>query len=320
LIPRCFAAGLFILKTMNVDYSILVPVYNSEDTIGELFERIKAVFLNINGKFEVIFIDDGSTDNSWNLIKKLKSSNPETVAGIKLTKNYGQHNAIFCGMKHVKGKYIITIDDDLQIFPEDIPLLIEKQRETNSELVYGIFTKKQHSFYRNAGSAYMKKAGAIVSKTPGKGSSFRLITTELAEKILTHHQNFVYIDELLVWYTDDISFVKVSHHKRKTKKSGYTPVKLFKLAFNITIYYTTVPLRMMVFGGMIFSIISFLLGIWFIYKKVAHNVPLGYTSTIVAILFSTSVILFSLGIIGEYLRRIYMVQNKKPPYTIKEKI
>ena len=126
------------------------------------------------------------------------------------------------------------------------------------------------------------------------------------------------VDELLLWYTNNINFKQVEHHKRKEKKSGYSFTKLFKLAVNITIYYTAVPLKIMIYGGFISSLISFFFGIYFIARKIIFNVPLGYTSIIVAILFSTSIILFSLGIIGEYLSRIYMVQNKKPPYSIKK--
>lgn len=301
-------------------YSIIIPVFNSSQTLEELNSRINSTFQENKLSYEIIFVEDGGNDNSWEIIKTLKTLHPENIKGVRLSKNYGQHNAVFCGMKFAEGDFIITIDDDLQLLPEEIPNLINKQIETGADLVYGIFNKKQHAFYRRVGSSYMKKAGKIISNAPGKGSSFRLITKDLIEKILAHHQNFVYIDELLLWYTDFIEFVQVIHKKRKNSKSGYSPVKLFKLAFNITIYYTTVPLRFMVISGVAISIISFLLGIYFIYKKVYFNVPLGYTSMIVAILFSTSIILVSLGIIGEYLSRIYMVQNKKPPYTIREEI
>ncbi|MBN2680966.1 MAG: glycosyltransferase family 2 protein [Bacteroidales bacterium] len=301
-------------------YSVIIPVYNSASTLKELNTRIISSFEKENTSFEIVYVEDGGNDNSWQIIKSLKNEFPDLVRGFRLSKNFGQHNATFCGMKFAKGDYIITIDDDLQLLPEEIPMLINRQIETGADLVYGIFSKNQHSFYRRVGSSYMKRAGKIVSNTPGKGSSFRLITKDLTNKILNHHQNFVYIDELLLWYTDFIEFVQVTHQKRKNSKSGYSPVKLFKLAFNITIYYTTVPLKLMVAGGLIISFISFLLGLWFIYKKIYHNVPLGYTSMIVAILFSTSIILVSLGIIGEYLSRIYMVQNKKPPYTIREKV
>ena len=153
---------------------------------------------------------------------------------------------------------------------------------------------------------------------PGEGSSFRFITKQLGKQILEHAQNFVFIDELLLWYTGDISFVKVEHEKRKSGKSGYSKIKLFKLSLNLMLYYTAIPLKLMIYGGFFAAFFSFFLGIYFIVKKIFLHVPHGYTSIIVTILFSTGIIIFSLGIIGEYLIRIYMVQNKKPSYAIKQ--
>lgn len=302
------------------DYSVIVPVYNSEKTLNELYLRIEKVFSALNKTFEVIFVDDGSTDNSWNIIKNLKKENGDLILGIKLIKNFGQHNAVFCGLNNFNGKDIITIDDDLQIAPEEIPKLIKCFEEKESDMVYGYFGKKHHSLIRNIGSWYIKKSAKHFLKAPGEGSSFRLISRHLAEQLLKHSQEFMYIDELLLWYTNDISFVKVEHQKRKFDESGYTNLKLFRITFNLMIYYTAIPLRMMIYGGFLSAVVSFFIGIYFIVRKAFFQVPHGYTSIIVTILFSTSLMIFSLGIVGEYLHRIYKVQNKKPPYSIKEKI
>ncbi len=302
----------------NPEYSIVIPVYNSEDSIEELFLRTKAVFEKLHKTYEVIFVEDGSDDNSWKIINQLKQKFPELIIAIRLSKNFGQHNASFCGMNYSKGKFIITIDDDLQIPPEEIKKLIKNYNENPSDLVYGFYTKKQHSFYRNIGSKSLKKTAKKLYKSPGEGSSFRLMTNELAQNLITHHHNFIFIDELLLWYTDKISFVEVTHLKRKYNKSGYNSKKLMKLVSNLIIYYTSLPLKFMVYAGLVLSIITFFIAIIFIIKKIFYDVPLGYTSIIVTILFSTSIILFSLGVIGEYLRRMYLIQNKKPPYTIKE--
>ena len=141
--------------------------------------------------------------------------------------------------------------------------------------------------------------------------------SQLAKKLLNHQINFIYIDELFNWYTNHIAFVQVDHQKRPYQRSTYTSHTLFSMVSNLVIYYTVIPLRMMVYGGFIIALISFVIGLFFIYKKIFHDVPLGFTALIVAILFSTSIILLSLGVIGEYLSRIYMVQNQKPPYSIK---
>lgn len=304
------------------DYSVIIPVYNSMSSLDELYQRIDKVFKDINCSYEIVFVDDGSRDESWEMIRKIKNdARSGNITGIKLSKNFGQHNAVFCGLENAGGNTIITIDDDLQIPPEEITKLIDEYNIKKCELVYGYFKRKYHSLFRNVGSWYIKKTGKIINKNAGEGSSFRLLSRKLAEQILKHSQEFVYIDELLFWYTNNISFVPVEHQKRKYKRSGYSTAKLFQITFNLMIYYTAVPLKIMTYGGFLSALVSFLVGLFYILKKIFfHHAPPGYTSIIVAILFSTSIIIFSLGIIGEYLHRIYKVQNKKPPYSIKEKI
>jgi len=296
-------------------YSVIIPVFNSSATLPEFFERICKVFENIGETFELIFVDDSSRDDSWSVLTSLKQENESIVTVIRLTKNFGQHNATFCGFSFAKGEYLITIDDDLQIPPEEIQKLLRAREENDLDLVYGIYGKKKHSPTRNFGSKLLKRGSSWFGR-PGEGSSFRLISKDIIEKILIHHQNFVFVDELLHWYTDNIDYVPVHHEKRKAHRSGYNLRKLWGIFSNLLIYYTTIPLKIMIYGGIFFSVVFFVMSIIFVINKIFFDVPLGYTSMIVAILFSTSLILFSLGIIGEYLSRIYMVQNKKPPYSI----
>lgn len=301
----------------EIDYSIVVPVFNSEATLEELHQRIRKVFVELGAGFEVIYVDDGSTDASWQVLERIKASDPDHVTAVKLAKNFGQHNATFCGFSFMKGKYLITLDDDLQNPPEEIRKLIEARDDFDADLVYGVYQDKKHSRMRNLGSKYFTKTSNFFGRK-GQGSAFRLLSAELVNKVLVHHQNFIFIEEVLHWYTDDIGYVVVEHHPRKVKKSGYTPRKIISLLANILIYYTAIPLKIMVYGGLTSSAIFFVMSVIFAFKKIFFNVPLGYTSLIVAILFSTSIILFCLGIIGEYLSRIYLVQNKKPPYSIKK--
>lgn len=301
------------------EYSVIVPVFNSEQTLDDLFAEIQGFFTSAGLLYEVIFVDDGSTDSSWQILTRLKEKNADIITAVKLSMNFGQHNAVFCGLTFVHGKYVVTMDDDLQVKPAEIKGLISEYEKSEPDLVYGYFEKKKHSWFRNLGSLYIKKSAKLLHNSPGEGSSFRLFTSELANKILNHNQNFVFLDELLLWYTNSISFVKVEHHKREKGKSGYSKIKLFRLAINTMFYYTAIPLKLMTYGGFISSVISFLIGLFYIFKKVAlQQPPPGYTSIIVTVLFSTSIIIFSLGIIGEYLSRIYMMQNKKPPYSIKK--
>jgi glycosyltransferase involved in cell wall biosynthesis len=300
-----------------MEFSVVVPVFNSEASLHELFSRLTAVFDQTGKSYELIFVDDGSSDGSWEIMKKIKEEHPDCFTAIRLAKNFGQHSATFCGFNFTRGNYVITLDDDLQCPPEEIPKLIKTMQETDAELVYGIYKKKRHSLYRNLGSKSLKNVSNLLGR-PKEGSSFRLISKNIIGKIIVHHQNFVFIDEILHWYTDYINFTFVEHHKRKYKRSGYNSLKIWGMLANIMYYYTTAPLKLMVYGGLFSSVIFFFFSLYFIYRKIIHNVPLGYTSLIVAILFSTSLILLSLGVIGEYLSRIYMVQNKKPLYSVKK--
>jgi len=301
-----------------MDFSVIIPVFNSEGTLKELFEGIKNTFEDLGKSFEVIAVEDGSSDNSWKVLESIKEQHPTLITIIRFTKNYGQHNATLCGFDYSSGDLLVTIDDDLQIDPVEIKKLCTKYTESEADLIYGFYKKKKHSPFRNLGSKFLKKSSKQLFKAPGEGSSFRLIKKDLAKNIIQHLQHFVFIDELLLWYTDNIDFIEVRHEKRKHHKSGYSYFKLFKIFTNIIIYYTAVPLKIMTYGGFFLSLFSFLLGLRFILRKIFLNVELGFTSLIVTILFSTSLILFCLGIIGEYLRRIYTVQNKKPPYSIKK--
>ena len=299
-------------------YSVVVPVFNSEPSLEELFTGVKSVFDSLQEKFEMVFVEDDSRDHSWEALKKLKSRYPDQITAIKLSRNFGQHNATFCGFGFARGELIITIDDDLQTPPGEIAKLVGEYNRSKADLVYGYFGRKNHSRMRNLGSQSLKASARVFHGSPGEGSSFRLLTAELTKKILHHQQNFIFLDEVLLWYTNDIAFTEVMHLPRKYRQSGYSFTKLFKLFANVVLYYTMVPLKFLVYGGFIISLVTFFFGLWFIIKKMVYNVPLGYTSLIVTILFSTSIILFSLGVLGEYLSRIYQVQNRKPPYSIKK--
>ena len=299
------------------DYSIVVPVYNSFESLEELYQRIEITMDGIGKTFEVIFIDDDSVDASWDKLQFLRNRYPKNVTAIKLARNFGQHNATICGIAQASGTFIITIDDDLQNPPEEIGKLINRMQNSDADLVYGIYGQKKHSFTRNLGSSAIKASSRHLFRTKGNGSSFRLMKSNIGKYLLNHQINFMYIDELFNWYTNHIEFVLVEHHKRPYQQSTYTSHSLFSMVSNLVIYYTAIPLKMMVYGGFISSFLSLLTGMVFIYRKLVHHVPLGFTALIVAILFSTSIILLSLGVIGEYLSRIYMVQNRKPPFSIK---
>lgn len=300
----------------TTEISIVIPVYNSAIILNELVERITKA---VKQTHEIILVDDGSKDDSWNKIVKLKESYPR-IKGIQLNKNYGQHNALLCGITSAIGNNIITMDDDLQHPPEEIPKLIGKHQETGAQIIYGIPHNKKHDKIRKAGSYFVRKSSKYFANNPnGEGSSFRLINTEIINHIKLHHNNnYIFIDEIIHWYTSDIALVDVEHHERKSGKSGYTFARLIRLYLSVFINYTANPLKLMIYGGVISSIIFFLIGVRFIFKKVMIGAPLGYTSIIVSILFSTSLIMLCLGIIGKYIFNLHQQQSGKPLYGIRK--
>jgi len=299
--------------------SVVIPVFNSEKTIAELVERLISVFNKINEyTLELILVNDGSADDRWSQIVIQKNNFPEAVKAINLTKNYGQHNSLLCGFSFCSGDFVITMDDDLQHPPEEIEKLIEAQQLNDADIVYGMYKEKHHSFVRNFGSLFIRKTSDYKKQTNGGGSSFRLIRKNLADIIVEKHsQHFLFLDAALNWYNTNIQLVEVKHEPRKAGKTGYTISKLVSIYLNILYYYSTKPLKVIIAGGLISSFVSFLIGVRFIYKKLMFDVPLGYTSIIVAIMFSTSLILFCLGVIGNYLYKLYQLQQNKPSYSIK---
>lgn len=298
-------------------YSVVVPVYNSQDTLVELYGQLLSFFTAASQRFEVVFVDDCSTDNSWHVIETLKKEY-EGITAIKLSKNSGQHHATSCGILHTEGAFIITIDDDLQIKPAEIEKLIIKQTETGADVVYGIYPQKKHSLIRNWGSRLFEAIFKKYAQTISKGSSFKLIKSGIALKVAAHNIKHLYIDEIINWYTHRIATTEVEHHPRHFGKSGYTLFGLIFMSLNYIVNYTILPLRLMTYLGFFSSLISFIIGLYFIYRKVFFGAELGFTALITAIFFSTGILLFCFGIIGEYIRRLFDVTYNKPTYNIEK--
>ncbi len=302
----------------SVDFSVVVPVYGGSQTIAKLVDLIFPVFQAINQSVEVILVDDASPDNSWQALKLLTEKYRGRVKAIRLSRNSGQQSATLCGIHHASGKWIITLDDDLQHLPEEIPHLLARQQETGADLVYGIFAQKQHSLLRNLGSWVFNRVFGIIGNTSGNGSSFRLINSSVCDGLLKNYHRHMLLDEVLSWHAAIVTQVYVRHEAREVGTSGYSGIKLVFMTINYVVNYTVIPLRLMTYGGLLSSFITLCIGLYFIYQKQYENVELGFTSIVVAIFFSTSLILFSLGIIGEYISRMYVKDWNRPQYLIGE--
>ncbi len=303
---------------MSVKVSVVVPVYNSSKSLEELLQRATASLTAI--PHEIILVNDGSKDDSWKTIVRLKERYGNSLIGVNLSRNFGQHNALVCGFSVATGELIITMDDDLQHPPEEIGKLIATYDSTQADVVYGIPENKQHSGMRNAGSYFVRKSSHYLENKV-EGSSFRLIRATIAKKIDTHHHNtMLFIDEILSWYTSNYTSVTVRHDARKHGQSTYSYRTLFKLYLDVIVNHSAVPLQLMTWLGLIGSLVTFGIGTLFIIRKFIYDVPIGFTALIVAILFTGSILLMCMGIIGRYLYKLYQLQNRKPGYVIRERV
>ncbi len=307
------------MSSVHPQYSVVVPVFNSEKTLQELCSRIQTTFQKMGSDFEIVLVNDFSSDGSWNVIRNLKQQYGPRLIAIHLRRNFGQHKALLCGFQFARGEYIITMDDDLQFYPEDIDLMANKMHATSADLVYGIYgEERQHSQVRKLGSNIVGYIFEKFGNTVGQGSSFKIIHCSVIEKIKHYSHSFTFIDEILSWHTTKIEWQQVRHAPRREGESGYSLPKLILLSMNLIFSYTTVPLRFMTWFGFTSFLICLGLVIYFIYMRFTYGSPLGFTALIISIFMSTGLILFSLGIIGEYLNRLFALQHRKPAYLIQE--
>jgi polyisoprenyl-phosphate glycosyltransferase len=304
-------------------YSIIIPVYNGAETIRDLIARIHRVFLELDKTYELILINDCSKDNSWEVITEIKNSNCNLHA-FNLAFNVGQYTATFCGMEYARGNYVITMDDDLQNPPEEIPKLITIINEyPNYDCVFGIPNNKKHNIFRNTGSRTIqllyKKLWALDSSI--KVSGFRIFTKEIRDKLLLFDTRSPVMSGLILKITNKIGNVTVHHEKRKIGKSNYSLVKLITATFDNIVNFSTFPLQIIARIGILTSMLSFFIAIYYTiqYFRGVVTQP-GYFSIIITISFFSGLILFSIGIIGEYIMRIIKEVNHTPKYIIKDKL
>lgn len=304
---------------MSVNYSIVIPVYGSENTLKQVQKSIVSFFEN-KYSYEIIYVDDASTDKSWEVLKKIKQTSANTTI-IRLSKNFGQHGATVCGFKYTKGDFVITIDDDLEVHPSEIQKLIDNQKKSDADLVYGLYKKQNQPFFRGIFSGAYKLLSKLEGPQKGKGSSFRLLKKSLAQKLVNNHKQFIFIDELCLWYTKKLAFVDVEANEDYISKARYEVAGLFKLTSTIIMFSSTLPLKFVTYVGVLLAGINFIIGCIFLLKKFYFKIEVeGYTSLIVSILFSTGMIILCVGIIAQYISQILKSLNNAPSYSEDEVI
>lgn len=306
------------MKT-SVTLSVIVPLYNSASCLDALVRELREVLADYF--YEIILVDDGSKDAVWEKVLALKKELGSSLKAIRLSRNYGQQKATFCGLSRARGDIIITIDDDVSHPVEYLPQLIEQFQKEQMDILYIIPEKYHYPWYRKVLSLVYKRLSRYENPDAGKGSSFRIMSKSLVQSIVSHSSHLIVIDEFVLWYTQNIRVVEYSFRASKKNKSRYSYSRLFHLSKNTLMISTNMPLISVKVSGFIVAFFSFLAGVYYLVQKfVFHYAEKGYTSIIVSILFGVGLIMFSLGIIGEYIAYILMDVHKKPPYHIKEEL
>ena len=301
-------------------YSVVIPVFNSADIVGKTIDRVAGFFNDSGLEYEMILVNDGSADNSWDIIRRKAKENPHIIA-INFLKNYGQHTANFCGFQESTGDYVITLDDDLQNPPEEIIHLIKKSKEGNYDLVIGRFEKKRHPFYRRLGSYLIGELNARIFDKPKDLvlTNFRMMRREVVDRICSYNTNFPYITGLTLWFSSNPANVLVRHEERRTGSSNYNLLRILKLVFLILFNYSSYPLRLLGGIGIVVSFLSLTLGMFYILKgiSIGSSVP-GWTTTVVLISFLNGFSILIVSMLGEYIVQLLRQGSFGQSFYIKE--
>jgi polyisoprenyl-phosphate glycosyltransferase len=304
----------------KTDISVVVPVFNSAHTLPKLFAGIQEVMASLNLRFETLFVDDGSTDASWQAIADLKTQHGELVHGFRLARNAGQQAATFCGLLKSRGEWIVTIDDDLQPHPREIAKLWKRAQEERTDILYGGYATLKQGLVHRVGTRMFRVLFRRIAPTFPDGSSFRLIRAEILRTLPAHLGPWILVDPVLAWLSSDIDSVTVEHGWRDSGRSGYSLFKLSTIAWTLLVTYSKLPLRLMTGFGFLSATVSFGLGVYYLVQKIVVGAQIGFSALIVTMAFSSGLILSSLGILGEYISQIHTMGSGEPAFMIKAEL
>jgi undecaprenyl-phosphate 4-deoxy-4-formamido-L-arabinose transferase len=289
-----------------------VPLYNSASTLPKLIGGLSA--LDIDGGIELVLVNDGSRDATEQTALQLIETCRHPTTLINLSRNFGEHNAVMAGLRVSRGEYVVTMDDDLQNPPSEVPKLFELARAKQHDVVYTTYADKKHARWRNWGSSLTNTiANWSIDKPRGLYlSSFRCISRFAVEQISKSNNPYPYIDSLIFQITRSVGVIAVRHDERPSGNSGYTLRALLRLWMSMLINASVMPLRFATLGGMALSIIGFVSVIAVLINHFVNEEPLGWGSLMAALLVFSGTQLLLLGIVGEYIGRIYLRVSEKP--------
>lgn len=303
-----------------IDLSVVIPVYQSQDSLRELHQRLTTILISQKLSYEILFVEDCGEDYSWEVIQELASGD-HRVQGLRMSRNYGQHNVLLAGIRIAKGRLIATIDDDLQHPPEELPKLLSKLSE-GYDVVYGSPLNEQHGFFRDMASQITKIAlqSAMGADTARDVSAYRVFRTDLREAFEGYKSPSVNIDVLLTWATRRFIAVTVKHDRRKCGESGYTSRKLIQHAMNMMTGFSTLPLKFASFIGILFSFLGLCVLLYVMARYLFGDSPVpGFPFLASIIAMFSGAQLLTLGIMGEYLARMHQRTMDRPAYLLREK-
>jgi glycosyltransferase involved in cell wall biosynthesis len=303
---------------MTYALSIVIPVYNGADSIGELVDALEA--LDVPGGHELILVNDASPDSSLLECRRLQARAKVPFTLVDLARNFGEHNAVMAGLREASGAHIITMDDDLQNPPGEVLRLLQHAQMAGKDVIYTHYAKKQHSAWRNLGSRFANwVADRVLDKPKGLYlSSFRCLSAFTARQVTQYRGPFPYIDGLILQATQSIGTLEVEHLPRNAGRSNYTLSRLIRLWTSMFVNFSVMPLRIATFTGFAMSGLGVFGAFWVVAEALFRDTPPGWASLTVATLLLLGVQLIMLGLIGEYLGRLYLTVNRKPQSVVRD--
>lgn len=303
-----------------VGLSIVVPVYRGAATVGTLVAELSK--LSPEGGLEIVLVNDGSPDNSGEVCRELARTATVPLTYIEHARNFGEHNAVMTGLRHARGAYVITMDDDLQNPPEEVIRLYDHARLGGFDVVYTRYAVKEHEGWRNLGSFFANwVADQLMDKPKGLYlSSFRCMSALAVQEVIRYRGPYPYVDGLLMQVTQRLDSIEVKHFARMEGRSNYTMRRLIRLWLNLATNFSVLPLRLAVFAGAAMGFLGLVAASWVIIEGLMGETPSGWASLMTVTLLIAGVQFLILGVLGEYVGRAFMSANGKPQGVVRQVI
>lgn len=301
------------------ELSLVIPVYNGSRTIGPLVEQTAKIFGSTS--FEIVLVNDGSEDDSERVCVKLAEKFPQNVTFVHLSRNFGEHSAVLAGFTQARGRYVAVLDDDSQNPPEEVVRMLDELKRKNYDVVYGHYIEKKHSWFRNLGSRFNDRIATLMLHKPKDLylSSFKVMNRFLVNEIIKYRGPYPYTDGLIYRVTRNIGQIPVEHRVSASGPSRYTLRRLVRLWLNMFLNFSIKPLRISVYVGLLASCLSIVALVAILIDKlwITKNVTVGIPTVLGSVVFFSGIQLMILGLVGEYLGRLYLDQTGTPQYVVR---